>query len=356
MTRLVFLGGFLGAGKTTLLLRAASMLQGRGLQVGFVTNDQGRDLVDTARGASAKLPVAEVAGGCFCCRWSELAGVLETLADRGPDVILAEPVGSCTDLAATVLRPLLVQGPANLDLAPLSVLVSTNNASARRSAKVEWLQDQQVRECHWLLLGKADRLSPVDREARRTELAALYPGVSRILPVSGRTGEGVDDWLDLVLGRPVDDVEVLDIDYRTYAEAEAELGWLNAACELRSSQPHNPSQIAETVEGRMADRLAAEGVELAHFKLLVRTPTGARAGSRVSHAESWEWDSDSPLLPDSGGTELVVNLRALGAPDVLRDALVAALSNLQTEYDVRWYMTRCEAFRPLAPKPEIRIA
>ena len=97
-----------------------------------------------------------------------------------------------------------------------------------------------------------------DREARRTELAALYPGVSRILPVSGRTGEGVDDWLDLVLGRPVDDVEVLDIDYRTYAEAEAELGWLNAACELRSSQPHNPSQIAETVEGCMADRLAAE--------------------------------------------------------------------------------------------------
>ena len=190
----------------------------------------------------------------------------------------------------------------------------------------------------------------------RTELAALYPGVSRILPVSGRTGEGVDDWLDLVLGRPVDDVEVLDIDYRTYAEAEAELGWLNAACELRSSQPHNPSQIAETVEGRMADRLAAEGVELAHFKLLVRTPTGARAGSRVSHAESWEWDPDSPLLPDSGGTELVVNLRALGAPDVLRDTLVEALSNLQAEYDVRWYMTRCEAFRPLAPKPEIRIA
>ena len=356
MTRLVFLGGFLGAGKTTLLLRAASKLQARGLQVGFVTNDQGGDLVDTARGMAAELPVAEVAGGCFCCRWSELAGALESLADRRPDVILAEPVGSCTDLTATVLRPLLVQGPADLDLAPLSVLVSTNNASARRSARVEWLQDQQARECHWLLLGKADRLSPSDRDARRAELAALYPGVARILPVSGRTGEGVDDWLDLVLGRPVQELESLEIDYGTYAEAEAELGWLNAACELRSSQPHNPSRIAETVEGRMADRLAAEGAELAHFKLLARTPTGSRAGSRVSHAEAWEWDPDAPALPASRQTELVVNLRALGAPDMLRDALLEALSGLQAEYGLRWYMTRCEAFRPVAPKPEIRIA
>ena len=106
----------------------------------------------------------------------------------------------------------------------------------------------------------------------------------------------------------------------------------------------------------MADRLAAAGVELAHFKLLVGTPTGSRAGSRVSHAESGEWDPDAPPLPASGETELVVNLRALGAPDVLRDALVAALSNLQAEYGIRWYMTRCEAFRPLAPKPEIRMA
>ncbi len=39
-------GGFLGAGKTTLILKAAKLLQSRGVKVAAVLNDQGDDLVD----------------------------------------------------------------------------------------------------------------------------------------------------------------------------------------------------------------------------------------------------------------------------------------------------------------------
>ncbi|MCB0080402.1 MAG: hypothetical protein KDE47_05715, partial [Caldilineaceae bacterium] len=66
--RLIITGGFLGAGKTTLLLTAARRLAERGYRVGLITNDQGADLVDTALGTGAEIPVTEVAGGCFCCR------------------------------------------------------------------------------------------------------------------------------------------------------------------------------------------------------------------------------------------------------------------------------------------------
>ena len=45
----------------------------------------------------------EVAGGCFCCRFPDLlAAIRELQATAAPEFILAEPVGSCTDLAATV--------------------------------------------------------------------------------------------------------------------------------------------------------------------------------------------------------------------------------------------------------------
>ena len=118
------LGGFLGSGKTTTLLRLAQQLQRAGKRVGIITNDQAAGLVDTALMEELNLPVSEpkrsgdtptfrpvsigeIAGGCFCCRSGSLVEALGKLtAASQPEVFLAEPVGSCTDLVATVSLPL----------------------------------------------------------------------------------------------------------------------------------------------------------------------------------------------------------------------------------------------------------
>src|SRR5580700_7291170 len=119
MIRVVFIGGFLGAGKTSLLLRAAASLRTRGLTVGIVTNDQSTDLVDTRLVRSLDFPVGEVAGGCFCCRFEDLTKAFETVqAAREVDVLLAEPVGSCTDIISTVVRPLAEFGADRYEVAP----------------------------------------------------------------------------------------------------------------------------------------------------------------------------------------------------------------------------------------------
>src|SRR5690242_18622513 len=103
---IVPVGGFLGAGKTTLIFAAARILKTRGLQAAAVLNDQGSNLVDTAYTASQDIPADEVVGGCFCCRFTDLISAAERLRKLAPDVIFIEPVGSCTDLPATLLRPL----------------------------------------------------------------------------------------------------------------------------------------------------------------------------------------------------------------------------------------------------------
>ena len=105
--QLHLVGGFLGSGKTTAIIGAAQLLMAQGKRVGVVTNDQGRYLVDTALFASS-LPTVEVTGGCFCCNYDNLQARLDQLqASAQPDVIFAESVGSCADLVATVVRPLL---------------------------------------------------------------------------------------------------------------------------------------------------------------------------------------------------------------------------------------------------------
>ena len=65
----------------------------------------------------------EITGGCFCCRFSELLRSARRLLGQRCDLILAEAVGSCTDLAATIMRPLRRDHADRFRLAPLTVLV-----------------------------------------------------------------------------------------------------------------------------------------------------------------------------------------------------------------------------------------
>ena len=105
--RYVMIGGFLGAGKTTCVAKLAQQLTTEGLKVGLITNDQGSELVDTAMLRSRGFATEEIPGGCFCCRFNSLVDAAGRLTEKTrPDVFIAEPVGSCTDLVATVTYPL----------------------------------------------------------------------------------------------------------------------------------------------------------------------------------------------------------------------------------------------------------
>ena len=99
--RYIMIGGFLGAGKTTAVAKLATRLSKQGLRVGLITNDQGRNLVDTAMLRSQGFATEEIPGGCFCCRFNSLVDAAEKLtAQSCPEVFIAEPVASFTDLLA----------------------------------------------------------------------------------------------------------------------------------------------------------------------------------------------------------------------------------------------------------------
>ncbi|MEZ4682516.1 MAG: GTP-binding protein [Caldilineaceae bacterium] len=270
--RLAIAGGFLGAGKTTLLLSAAQRLTARGYRVGLITNDQGTDLVDTALGQGAEIPVTEVAGGCFCCRFPDLIAGLERLkAVADPQVILAEPVGSCTDLVATVLRPLLQFHPGQYDLAPLTVLHDGTRDLAGFPTDVAYLYQQQLAEAELLLLNKCDQLHATAQRARITELQANYPQ-AQILAASAKTGIGLDEWLNIVLGQQSRNPQALRIDYGRYADAEAALGWLNVKGIVRSDEPFTVGEWVVNLLEQLAVGFAAPSVNCPHQNLATPAP------------------------------------------------------------------------------------
>src|SRR3954463_13056282 len=166
--RYIMIGGFLGAGKTTAVGQLAKHLTSQGLRVGLITNDQGSQLVDTANLTSRGFEVEEIPGGCFCCRFNSLVEAARKLSkETRPDVFIAEPVGSCTDLVATVSYPLRRIYGRRFEVAPMSVVVDPTRAARilglepgpTFSEKVVYVYRKQLEEADFIVVNKSDAVA-----------------------------------------------------------------------------------------------------------------------------------------------------------------------------------------------------
>jgi G3E family GTPase len=274
--RFVMVGGFLGAGKTTTLTRLARHYMSRGQRVGLVTNDQAQDLVDTNNLRAQGMPVEEVAGACFCCRFNELvdrAGRLEE--HERPDVILAEPVGSCTDLVATVIQPLKDLYGQRFGVAPYAVLfkpshglrILRNEQGGGFSPKAAYIFRKQLEEADAILINRIDELSPPALAELSELVASQYPSTP-LLRVSARTGQGFEEVIELLDQDGNFGQRILDIDYDIYAEGEAELGWLNSSVHLRAARPFPLDRLLTDIVGRLQQAFGEQGLEVAHLKAI----------------------------------------------------------------------------------------
>lgn len=330
---LVIVGGFLGAGKTTLLLRAAALLRERGLRPAIITNDQGGELVDTRMAAANGVRAAEVAGGCFCCRLPEFIVAAERLLEFGPDVVFAEPVGSCIGLAAMMRR---LSG-GRFRIAPLTVLVDPGRArdllAAGADPDVAYLFHNQIAEADILCSTKAD----LGREAEGVEVRHR---------LSARTGEGVAEWLaDVLSGREARG-HTLEIDYARYTTAEAALGWVNWQGLLQLRKPATPAAVAGPLLESLDEGLTRAGAAIAHLKVFDRAPAGYIKAAICRNGAEPDVDGDLSASA-SRGHELVLNLRAVAAPELMLQLVersLAALAGKATRI-------HCEAFRPGPPAP-----
>ena len=195
--RYIMIGGFLGAGKTTAVGKLAARLTGQGLRVGLITNDQGRNLVDTAMLRCQGFATEEIPGGCFCCRFDSLVEAAHRLAEQSrPEVFIAEPVGSCTDLVATVTYPLRRLYGEDFTVAPVSVLVDPVRAlrvfgveqGGSFSEKVLYIYNKQLEEADLVVISKCDLLDGARLESLQAAIATRFPR-KEILAVSARQGD-----------------------------------------------------------------------------------------------------------------------------------------------------------------------
>ncbi len=238
-TRLILVGGFLGAGKTSLLWETASRFIKQGKKVGLITNDQAPELVDTTVLLKKKLRVAEVSGSCFCCNFNGLTQALNKIkTEANAEIILAEPVGSCTDLSATILQPLKKNMGRELKISPLSVLADPeklsdilNEGTAGLHPSAAYIYKKQLEESDIIVINKTDLTDSNKLKELIIKTKEKFPD-SDVMSISTKTGEGLEEWINEVVTRTDTGKRLIDVDYDIYTEGEAVLGWLNASMKL----------------------------------------------------------------------------------------------------------------------------
>jgi Ni2+-binding GTPase involved in maturation of urease and hydrogenase len=358
--RYIMIGGFLGAGKTTAILRLAGHLKRKGRRVGLITNDQSVDLVDTARARAAGFPVEEITGGCFCCKFESLIQASQALTRAtAPDVLIAEPVGSCTDIKATVSYPLRQLYGNDYTVAPLSVLVDPLRCAGvlglipgkHFSEKVVYVYKKQMEEAELIIVNKIDLMESPLRKRLDAALAKEFPRGKR-MHVSSKTGKGLEAWFDVLTKGDLGNAPAMEVDYDLYAEGEALLGWLNARAEVTSTAPFDGNDLLVTLSKDLRQRLSSGDVQIAHLKMTLMPPSGPDLAS-VSLTRNDEQPQATHTLEgklDRG--QLLINLRAEANPKLLQKEVRAALASVAP---LRTQIVNVASFRPGRPSPSHRV-
>ena len=265
------------------------------------------------------MTAGQVTGGCFCCRFSDLMAAADGLAAHRPSVIFAEPVGSCTDLSATILQVLRRDHADRFRLAPLTVVVDPAQARAALAAYADpdmaFLFRNQVAEADLICFSKCDRetdfpalpsAAPVRRFERPEAAGAWARGCTRFSRAGSRPGS-----------------VTLEIDYERYAQAEAALGWLNYARPLAVG---GAARGRPRWWGRCSTSCKANwkraGVRIVHLKAIDQAESGyvKAAVSGCGQEPMVEGQLDASPAWEH---ELLVNLRAAAAPERIAEIVAA---------------------------------
>jgi hypothetical protein len=186
----------------------------------------------------------------------------------------------------------------------------------------------------------------------KTDKGVVPPADPRVAGhfVSARTGEGVGEWLDLVLGheRPSGQ-SLISVDYQRYADAEAALAWLNWQMRVELAVPQSPAVVVGALTDRLEHAITRAGMEIVHVKVLDQAPTGYVRASVCATGEApvAEGTLDASPCARHG---LIINARAIGDPSRLSRAVSECLEILVGSVD----LVTSEAFSPPPPTPERR--
>jgi len=348
------LSGFLGSGKTTAIQQACHELIKREQRVGVITNDQGAKLVDGAFFDFLKIPNRQVVNGCFCCNYNDLDHSIKSLVSTShPDIIFAESVGSCTDIVATVMKPLFNYYPKAqvtlstiADLRLLKILLKENSGTFDES--VRYIYFKQLEEAEIIVISKIDLIDKEILQEIKQMMNEKY-GDKLLLYQNSFDPINIRQWIytlnHQVLGKP----SSLQIDYDVYGEGEAMLAWHDEAIEIYSSN-NNAQAAATDLMARIYRKINLNKYPIGHLKFLLN------GEKKISFSYTSEREIiDTIENKKNDIATLLINARVQATPETLSELITESIEETELKSDCKILLKGMASFKPGYPKPTHRI-
>jgi Ni2+-binding GTPase involved in maturation of urease and hydrogenase len=352
---LALTGGFLGSGKTTAIVSACKSLMSQNKRVAVITNDQGNQQVDTSFVQAMGVMVKEVGNGCFCCQYNELESHLQLIeASDHPDIIFAESVGSCTDLVATIVKPLYERRP---DLkVVVSVFVDAGFLSALMEGKtlfedesIRYIYKKQMEEADVLVINKTDLVTIGQLEAVNQLLKQEYPD-KKLLHQNSL--QDVSSWISSIEKcSEITSRQSLEIDYDVYGDGEAKLAWLDKSISIQTPLG-NGAIVARNVIRSVFGSIQRQQYKIGHLKFFLE-------------GEGWSEKISFTAMSTSGEVRIkrdpvfqftmLINARVQTTPDKLKLIVDEAMDKMKGTDSCVITTNKESVFKPGYPRPVHRV-
>jgi hypothetical protein len=261
---------------------------------------------------------------------------------------------------ATVIQPLKDLYGGRFEVAPYAVLfkpshgtrILRNQPAGGFSPKAAYIFKKQLEEADAILVNRIDELSPEQQEELTRLVTENYPGVP-VLRVSAQIGAGFEQLMELLDQKGAFGRKVLEIDYDTYAEGEAELGWLSASVRLTAEKPFDLDALLTAILRELAGVCRMLGGEVAHLKLIGMDDAGAfGVGNVVSSDTEPKLSLPSGIRPREA--DLIVNARVAMDPAVLETEVRRVVAGECAKAGVLPAFRAAQSLRPGRPVPTHR--
>jgi len=352
-------GGFLGSGKTTAIANSCKIISDMGITTSVITNDQGKYLVDSRFIQQTGIQYAEVTGGCFCCNYNQLDSQINALKiSNNPSAIFAEFVGSCTDLIATVLKPLIEYRSSQNEEVTFSTFVDAKlflthleGSELPFSIETSYIWEKQIEEAEILVINKADLLSSSEL-AKLKKLAQNKFVSKQLLFQNSLDSDSLKKWIELIDKQSENKNHTsIDIDYEIYGKGEANLAWLDEEIEITTADGSSVEHAYSFIN-RVTEDIVGKGLTIGHLKYFI---VFNGKSLKISHTTISEKVTGSSVYERANSVDLLVNARIQTSPDELRKILFDNLDKLKSIEGVQVNEKFLSYFQPGFPNPTHRM-
>ncbi|MDR0334486.1 MAG: hypothetical protein LBH69_01180, partial [Methanomassiliicoccaceae archaeon] len=267
-----------------------------------------------------------------------------------PDIIIAEPIGTSTNLMGSVVAPLRTLYPNEFDVAPFTVVIDCIRAAEILSGSkekniesVDLIPAHQIKEAEVIILSKADMVRPEAVANIKENLKTILPDAD-VIETSSSDLRNIDKIIEMILSDRVSTKVAERDNNRGFAFEKAKLGWYSGTFAITPIGRVDMYSMSSDIMRGVAKEYGPKAI--VHVKVIISSPEAAAKMSLVQESIQVDGIYGSRFI--SGEGKLVLNARVISPPKRLEDTMRKIIDSLSS-YPVRIERISESCF---SPKPE----